>query len=316
MAETRKQYTGQQYYAQHQGDSGNIPSDFKGLGYYSRTSLEDIINNFIVAYIGEDKALPKIPRYELDFWAQRAMQEFSYDVLHSEKSMELDLGDSLQFPLPQDYVNYIKISCVGTDGVKKVLLPQRRSGDPTAPLQDNNSNITFDGQGKIVTIAKSTLATRFQDASNTANTLQSAQDYYYSNYNNDNFSYFNKRYGGVPEDMNAAGTYFIDHKAGLIFFDGSFANRNEDIVVLDYISDGLDDNADLDKVYMPKLAEDAAYAYMLYNLAKVRPSIAQLVPLYKKEATAKLRNAKIRLSNYKLEELAQILRGKSKWIKH
>ena len=51
--------------------------------------------------------------------------------------------------------------------------------------------------------------------------------------------------------MNAAGTYFIDHKAGLIFFDGSFANRNEDIVVLDYISDGLDNNADLSKVYMP-----------------------------------------------------------------
>ena len=55
---------------------------------------------------------------------------------------------------------------------------------------------------------------------------------------------------------------------------------------------------------------------MLYNLAKVRPASAQLVPLYKKEATAKLRNTKIRLSNYKLEELAQILRGKSKWIKH
>ena len=136
MAETRKQYTEQQYYAQHQSDSGNIPSDFKGLGYYSRTSLEDIINNFMVAYIGEDKALPKIPRYELDFWAQRAMQEFSYDILHSEKSIELDLGDSLQFPLPQDYVNYIKISCVGTDGVKKTLLPQRRAGDPTAPIQD------------------------------------------------------------------------------------------------------------------------------------------------------------------------------------
>ena len=116
--------------------------------------------------------------------------------------------------------------------------------------------------------------------------------------------------------MNAAGTYFIDHKAGLIFFDGSFANRNEDLIVLDYISDGLDDNADLSKVYMPKLAEDATYAYMLYNLAKVRPASAQLVPLYKKEATAKLRNTKIRLSNYKLEELAQILRGKSKWIKH
>ena len=40
------------------------------------------------------------------------MQEFSYDVLHSEKSMELDLGDSLQFPLPQDYINYISLDFI------------------------------------------------------------------------------------------------------------------------------------------------------------------------------------------------------------
>jgi hypothetical protein len=58
------------------------------------------------------------------------------------------------------------------------------------------------------------------------------------------------------------------------------------------------------------------YAYILYNLAKVRPSVGQMISLYKKEASAKLRNTKIRLSNYKSEEMAQVLRGKSKWIKH
>ena len=69
-------------------------------------------------------------------------------------------------------------------------------------------------------------------------------------------------------------------------------------------------------VFIPKLAEDALYAYMLYNLAKVRPAAAQLAALYKKEASAKLRNAKIRLSNIKIGEIAQVMRGKSKWIKH
>ena len=29
-----------------------------------------------------------------------------------------------------------------------------------------------------------------------------------------------------------------------------------------------------------------------------------------------MRNAKIRLSNMKVEEMTQVLRGKSKWIKH
>ncbi len=118
MAETRKIYNERAYYANHQGDTSNIPSDFKGLGYYRRTSLEDVINNFIVAYIGEDKALSKVPRYEVDFWAQRGVQEFSYDILHSEKSIEVELGDALTVPLPQDYVSLNQVYHVGSDGKK------------------------------------------------------------------------------------------------------------------------------------------------------------------------------------------------------
>lgn len=314
MAETRKLYNERGYYAKHQGDTGNIPSDFLGLGYYRRTSLEDVINNFIVAYIGEEKALTKIPRYEVDFWAQRGLQEFSYDVLHSQKSIEAELGAAKTFPLPQDYVSIVQVSFVGDDGIKKCLLPKRSTGNPTAPLQDSNYEYTFDSNGDLQVASSSDTITRFQDENNPANTPQSAEEYYYSNYNNDNFSYFNKRFGGNPQDMNATGYYVLSEAEGLIYFDGTFADSN--VIVVDYISDGIADNGNLANVFIPKLAEDALYAYMLYNLSKLRPASAQLAPLYKKEASAKLRNAKIRLSNYNLKELAQVLRGKAKWIKH
>tara|TARA_E500000318_G_scaffold14217_2_gene13847 strand:+ start:1490 stop:2434 length:945 start_codon:yes stop_codon:yes gene_type:complete len=314
MAETRKLYNERGYYAKHQGDTGNIPSDFLGLGYYRRTSLEDVINNFIVAYIGEEKALTKIPRYEVDFWAQRGLQEFSYDVLHSQKSIEAELGAAKTFPLPQDYVSIVQVSFVGDDGIKKCLLPKRSTGNPTAPLQDSNYEYTFDSNGDLQVASSSDTITRFQDENNPVNTPQSAEEYYYSNYNNDNFSYFNKRFGGNPQDMNATGYYVLSEAEGLIYFDGTFADSN--VIVVDYISDGIADNGNLANVFIPKLAEDALYAYMLYNLSKLRPASAQLAPLYKKEASAKLRNAKIRLSNYNLKELAQVLRGKAKWIKH
>ena len=316
MAESRKIYTGQQYYANFEGDAGSTPADFKGLGYYSRTSLEDIINNFMVAYIGEEKALTKVPRYEIDFWAQRGMQEFSYDILHSEKSVEIELGSTLQFPLPQDYVNYVKISQVGEDGRKNILLPSRKLGNPTAILQDGDYDFIYDNDGNVEAASKSTAITRFQDPNNPANRAQSSQDYYDNNFNNDNETQFNKRFGSNPEDMSGAGTFFIDKTAGVIFFDSTFSGKADNLIVLDYISDGISDNGDLSKVYVPKLAEDALYAYMLYNLSKLRPSSAQLAPLYKKEASSKMRNAKIRLSNYKSEEMAQVLRGKAKWIKH
>ena len=314
MAESRKIYTGQQYYANFEGDAGNTPANFKGLGYYSRTSLEDVINNFIVAYIGEDKALAKVPRYEVDFWAQRGMQEFSYDILHSEKSVEIELGSTLQFPLPQDYVNYVKVSQVGEDGKKDILLPSRKVDNPLAPLQDGDHDFLYDGDGELQVAAKSTAITRFQDPNNPANRTRSLEDNY--NYDDDDFPYLSKRYGSNPEDMSGAGTFFIDNEAGVIFFDSTFSGRPDNLIILDYISDGIADNGDLSKVYVPKLAEDALYAYMLYNLSKLRPSTVQLAPLYKKEASSKMRNAKIRLSNYKLEEMAQVLRGKAKWIKH
>jgi hypothetical protein len=55
---------------------------------------------------------------------------------------------------------------------------------------------------------------------------------------------------------------------------------------------------------------------MLYNLTKLRQSTIQMSAVFKKEAFAKMRNAKIRLSNMKLPEITQIFRGKAKWIKH
>jgi len=238
------------------------------------------------------------------------MQEFSYDILHSEKSMEIELGDALTFPLPQDYVAYTAISQVENNGEKTRLFPNNKVSNPDAPLQDNNYEFTFDSNGDLQLVSKSESITKFQSPTNHTPTQE---DEYYR-YNNEEYPYFNKRYGGVPEKMNSIGTFVVDEANGLIYFDGSL--NKDKIIVLDYISDGLSDNGDLTTVYIPKLAEDALYAYMLYNLAKVRPSAAPLVPLYKKEASAKMRNTKIRLSNYNLPELAQVLRGKAKWIKH
>ena len=40
-----------------------------------------------------------------------------------------------------------------------------------------------------------------------------------------------------------------------------------------------------------------------------------IVRRFQKEKSAKLRNAKIRLSNLKIDQIVQVMRGKSKWLK-
>ena len=292
---------------------------FGGLGYYSRTSLDDIINNFIVSHVGEGKVLPKVPRHEVAFWAQRGLQEFSYDVLQSEKNIEIELSPSLSLALPSDYVNYVKFTALDDFGVDRTLLPSRISTAKQGILQDSEFNYIYDNTGNRTLAGKSESTSRFQDddaLSSQADRFRQdsygfladdVYDYYYS-------GYYGRRYGLDPEQSNFNGTFQIDLTAGIVYFDGGFSEG--DIVGLRYISDGLGNNGDLTNVYVPKLAEDALYASILYNITKLRPASAQLAPLYKKEASAKMRNAKLRLTNYKIEEIAQIMRGRAKWIKH
>jgi len=93
-------------------------------------------------------------------------------------------------------------------------------------------------------------------------------------------------------------------------FSSDLANK---LIILEYVSDGL--ASDLD-TKVPKLAEEAMYAYMIHAVISTRINQPEyVVQRLRREKSAKLRNAKIRLSNIKLDEIVQVMRGKSKWIK-
>ena len=68
---------------------------------------------------------------------------------------------------------------------------------------------------------------------------------------------------------------------------------------------------------MHKFAEEAMYKCIAHAVLATRKDVPEyLVSRFKKEKRAAIRTAKLRLSNIKIEELTQILRGKSKHIKH
>ena len=68
------------------GDPGNSFGNtrkYPHAGDYQFTSLDNIISQFEVAYVGENKIIPKIKRADIAFHAQRALQELSFDTLKS-----------------------------------------------------------------------------------------------------------------------------------------------------------------------------------------------------------------------------------------
>ena len=304
MAISRKPLDVDNYSSQEGGTGTAI------AGYYSRVHLNDIINNFMVAYVGDGKALTKVPRYEIAFWAQRSVQEFSYDIFHAEKNLEVELSSTLQLSLPSDYVSYVKISYVDSNGNHRTIQNSKTTKPTQAAQQDGDFKYIYDQSGDLTFTETSETVKRFQSSKGFA------KDKDLQNFHNESDlpSVYGRRYGSEPERQNINGTYLLDLQDGKIYFDSSFSEG--DLISIQYISDGLGDNSNFDNVLVPKVAEEAVYANILYNLSKLRPSAAGGVPLYKKEASSKMRNAKIRLSNLKIEELTQVLRGKSKWIKH
>ena len=53
------------------------------LGNYRYTSLTNIVNNFMIAYVGDGKLIDHVAKSDVLFHAKRGLQEFSYDVSQS-----------------------------------------------------------------------------------------------------------------------------------------------------------------------------------------------------------------------------------------
>ena len=120
-----------------------------------------------------------------------------------------------------------------------------------------------------------------------------------------------QRYGLTPEHAQINGSFFIDCMRGNIHFGSNFSGKT---VILHYISDG---HGTEDEEIVHKFAEEAMYKWIAYGCAQARVDVdPNTIARLKKERFAETRKAKIRLSNLKIEEVAQVMRNKSKWIKH
>ncbi len=289
---------------------GNTVQD--NWGSYAYTKLNDVINNFIVAYVGAGKLIPSVKRTDVIFHAKRAMQEFSYDTLKSINSQELNIPSSLSVAIPQDYVNYVNIYWVDNQGVKHIIMPTQLTSNPySIPIQDQQGIPTQDNFGNNV---EGTSITEERWANNNLKERNEIIDNslfgFGSFYGEDGYG-AGQLYGLDPQNANINGYFTINEREGKFSFSSDLVGK---LIILEYISDGLSSNL---HTRVPKMAEEAMYAYISHAIIASRSNQPEyIVNRLKKEKSAKLRNTKIRLSNIKLNEIVQVLRGQSKWIKH
>ena len=293
----------------------DVESNF---GNYQHISVHDIVNNFIVSYVGKDKIINRVDRTDIAFHAQRALQEFSYDTLKCIKSQEISLPASLTMILPHDYVNYVELCWVDSSGIKHKIYPTNKTSNPQSIKQDEDGNYSFDIDDDT-TVSKGLR----DDTTNLIDKQQSTTwDSYKSatpNENSENDDYEDdiywpntgQRYGLDPQYAQVNGSFYIDELKGMIHFSSNISGKT---VVLKYISDSVGTD---EEMILHKFAEEAMYKHIAYAILSTKINTPEhIVQRFKKERFAATRQAKLRLSNLKSEELAQVMRGKSKHIKH
>jgi hypothetical protein len=297
---------------------GQVVED--NYGSYSYITLDDVVNNFEVAYVGAGKLVSSVKRTDLIFHAKRGLQEFSYDTLKSIKSAELTIPASLTLALPQDYVNYVRTSWIDQLGVKHIIYPTNNLtiSPYYTQIQDEKGVPTQDNFGSDIE-GTSITQERWHEGNAQDFLLDNAglsgiNDFAFNwNQNGEWIGYRNygELYGLDPQYSQMNGWFNLNEREGKMSFSSHLVNR---LIVLEYISDGLAYDTD---TRIPKMAEEALYAHILHAVISTRANQPEyVVQRLKKERSSKLRNAKIRLSNIKTDEITQVMRGKSKWIKH
>lgn len=300
--------TDYQYYE----NADNSPEDLN-WGSYQYVSLDDIITNFILMYVGNDKLIGNVDRYIIRFHAKRAIQELNYDALKETKVLELQVCDSLRFILPQDYVNWIRIS-VYTNGILMPLTENIQTNYASSYLQDHECKILFDEQGNILRGSSLVDQERLSGVQKTmylGQGIMNGSDGYLL----DGRWYFDyavgQRYGLNTETANTNPTFKIDKKSGVINFSSEIADQH---VVLEYVSDGMEAGDD-SEVKVNKMFEEYMYAYIKYAILNNKMNAQEyVVRRAQKDKTALLRNARIRISNITPGKLLMNMRGQQKWI--
>jgi len=303
--------TGYQYYE----NAGASPEN-ANWGSYQYVSLSDIVKNFMMMYTGQDKLLANVSRAQVIFHAKRGIQELNYDAFKEIKALELDVCENLRFVLPNDYVNWVRISLF-KNGCLYPLTENIQINSAKAYLQDNDCNILFDELGNIIQPEQSGLDAGRINKTNKSIYLNEGSKYHgQEGYLINNRYYFDfpigARYGLNSETANSNPTFKIDNKSGVINFSSGMSGET---CIVEYISDGMEGGDD-SLVSVNKLFEEYIYAYIKYMLFNSRVGIQEyIVRRSQKDKSTLLRNAKIRMSNIHPGRLLMNLRAQGNIIK-
>lgn len=257
-------------------------------GNYQFIPYTDILNTLELLTEDDSSHLKNINRSQLILHSKRAIKEFARQVPTNILAIEVEIGQDLYFPLPQDFVNWRRISVVEYNEGAFYLRPldvNEAINTATGYLQDNNLELLFDANGEILTA----------DSAN-------AYNHPYKKYQ------FIQNGSNDMQQVSVYGEFKVDRDRGRILFSSEMADK---IVVIEYVSDGLQAEVMDKDILVHKYLEQAVIDFTYYHCVRFRRSDS--VPANEKERARRemqssLHKAKLALMNFDFKAVRRAVR--------
>lgn len=193
-------------------------SDDQNWGSYQFVTLKNIIDEMVLESLDDDSYLKNTKRSSILLHAKQGIKKLTQKISNQVLAIEMTVGEQLFIPLPQDYVDYVRVSVVMPDFKLKPLSINRNISISIGYLQDHNAEILFDEFGGITE----------SDSSNAY-----AKPY-------KKYSFIDDPLGGYQEldtsKLSRWGEFTVDELRGTILFSSDLLDKE---IVLEYVSDGL-----------------------------------------------------------------------------
>lgn len=251
-------------------------SDPNLWGGYQYMPLREIMDELLLETTDPAGYLANTSRTFLLVKCKNAIRYLAREVKKTVHAYEVAVGPKLFVPLPQNYIDWVRVSLVDDDFRMRPLRMNVSIPTAVSYLQDHEYEILFDNNGQILMA--------------------------------DGVNFYNKSYKKMElcRGCNVNGEFNIDPDRGAIMFSSDLEDK---LIVIEYLSDGLDtENLSEGEIKVHKDIKEVLMAHVYYHaIANRRP---EAVPFNEKRRAldrykALLHNTKIRDLKFNLMEVGE-----------
>ena len=229
-------------------------SDEDRYGDYQFVFLKEVVDNLHLDAMDSDSFLKNTSRAKIIKKVKEGIKKISREVKGQPLDFEITVPDHLTFPLPQDYIDYRRVSVVvvAENGARRLFVLNRNKNIQTAVgyLQDDRADLLFDDAGFVLQA----------DSSN-------AYSFAYQKYE---FTEEGGQFSRDTSNFSEYGEFKIDKKRGMILFSSNLMDRE---IVFEYDSDGLQADLTEDKIRIDKDSVECITNWAYYACIETKRNI-------------------------------------------